>query len=171
MCCCSSLAARRLPPARRCRRRRRSYYEAHQHGTGRDSWDTKGRRQPHGQIRIRRVGGRATRIRERPRGTLGWIDRQTFDVLHLRTQDANFPMAMGLAWAERRVVRGPTGPPCSSATDSTFCSIYCLSIWGFQSFQFFFYTNAIPIGGILPSCFLKKYEAQICSSERWYNKE
>jgi len=116
MCCCSSLAARRLPPARRCRRRRRSYYEAHQHGTGRDSWDTKGRRQPHGQIRIRRVGGRATRIRERPRGTLGWINRQTFDVLHLRTQDANFPMATGLAWVERRVVRGPTGPPCSSAT-------------------------------------------------------
>jgi len=116
MCCCSSLAARRLPSARRRRRRRRSYYEAHQHGTGRDSWDTKGRWQPHGQICIRRVGGRATRIRERPRRTLGWIDRQTFDVLHLRTQDANFPMATGLAWVERRVVRGPTGPPCSSAT-------------------------------------------------------
>jgi len=65
-----------LPLFARRRRRRRSYYEAHQHGTGRDSWDTKGRRQPHGQIRIRRVGGRATRIRERPRGTLGWIDRQ-----------------------------------------------------------------------------------------------
>jgi hypothetical protein len=108
------LVARRLPPARRCRCRRRSYYEAHQHGTGRDSWDTKGRRKPHGQIRIRRVGGRATQI-PKGRGTLGWIDRHTFDILHLRMRIFLWLWALRALSAGWSVDR--TGPPCSSATD------------------------------------------------------
>jgi hypothetical protein len=117
------LVARRLPPARRCRRR--SYYEAHQHGTGRDSWDTKGRRQPHGQIRIRRVGGRTTRILERPRDAR--MDRQT-DLRCSALEDANFPMAMGLACAERRVVRGPTGPPVAPPLPGNIDYLYLIRL-------------------------------------------
>jgi hypothetical protein len=53
MCCCLSLGACcRLAVAAVAV----ILITKHTSSTGRDSWDTKGRMQPHGQIRIRRVG-------------------------------------------------------------------------------------------------------------------
>jgi hypothetical protein len=89
MCCCSSLRA--------CRRR--------------DSWDTKGRR--HAAWRNTYAKGQGSRLREFVIHERPWdahMDNQT-DLRCSAVEDTNFPIAMGFAWAERRVVRRPWDHP------------------------------------------------------------
>ena len=44
-------------------------------------------------------------------------EEQTAESVRSRATGQVLTLPMGLCWAERRVVRGPQGPPCSSAPD------------------------------------------------------
>jgi len=48
-------------------------------------------------------------------------EEQTAESTRSRATGRVLTLPMGLGWAERRVVRGPQGPPCSSAPVSTAC--------------------------------------------------